>query len=123
LSSLVAFNVGVELGQILVLLVLVPALQALFRFVVDARVGTIILSAFVAHTAWHWTTERWESLRQFPLPEPDVVFFAHFMRWFVGALAVFTVFQLGHMVWSRRRVRSGAKMPSMGTGDFTGGDE
>src|SRR4029078_11855304 len=57
-TSLLSFNVGVELGQLLVLAVLVPALQLLFRYVVAERVGTIVLSAFVAHTAWHWTTER-----------------------------------------------------------------
>ena len=60
LTSLLSFNVGVELGQLLVLVVLVPALQLLFRYVVAERIGTIILSALVAHTAWHWTPERWE---------------------------------------------------------------
>ena len=57
-TSLLAFNVGVELGQLFVLAVLVPALTAvpLRR---RGAMGTIILSAFVAHTAWHWTTERW----------------------------------------------------------------
>ena len=28
--------------------------QLLFRYVVAERIGTIILSALVAHTAWHW---------------------------------------------------------------------
>ena len=65
LTSLLAFNVGVEAGQLLVLALLVPALQLLFRYVVAERLGTIILSALVAHTAWHWTAERWEQLRQF----------------------------------------------------------
>jgi hypothetical protein len=32
--------------------------------------GTIILSALVAHTAWHWMSERWEALSQFPLQWP-----------------------------------------------------
>ena len=50
LTSLLSFNVGVELGQLLVLAVLVPALDLLFRFVVAERMGTIILSALVAHT-------------------------------------------------------------------------
>ena len=67
MTSLLAFNVGVELGQLLVLALLVPALQLLFRYVVAERMGTIILSALVAHTAWHWTAERWEQLRQFEL--------------------------------------------------------
>jgi HupE/UreJ protein len=71
LTSLLSFNVGVELGQMLVLVVLVPLLDLLFRFVVDERVGTIILSALVAHTGWHWALERGNALRQFPWPQFD----------------------------------------------------
>ncbi len=59
LTSLLSFNVGVELGQLLVLLVLIPALDLLFRFVVAERMGTIILSALVAHTGWHWMLDRY----------------------------------------------------------------
>jgi hypothetical protein len=70
LTSLLSFNVGVELGQLLVLVVLIPALGVLFRYVVAERMGTIILSALVAHTAWHWMTERWDALSQFPLQWP-----------------------------------------------------
>jgi hypothetical protein len=68
LTSLLAFNVGVELGQLLVLAMLVPALNLLFRYVVAEKVGTILLSALVAHTGWHWATERGEQLLQFPWP-------------------------------------------------------
>jgi hypothetical protein len=68
LTSLLAFNVGVELGQLLVLIVLVPALNLMFRYVVTEKVGTILLSALVAHTGWHWATERGGDLLQFPTP-------------------------------------------------------
>ena len=54
LTSLLSFNVGVELGQVVVLLLLIPALELLFRFGVAERMGTIVLSAIVAHTGWHW---------------------------------------------------------------------
>jgi hypothetical protein len=67
LTSLLAFNIGVELGQLLALVVLVPALEVLFRFVTKERIGTIILSALVAHTAWHWMTDRAAVLRQFQM--------------------------------------------------------
>jgi len=67
ITSLLSFNVGVELGQLLVLVLLVPALDLLFRHVVAERMGTILLSALVAHTSWHWTIERWEVLSQFPI--------------------------------------------------------
>jgi hypothetical protein len=83
LTSLLSFNIGVELGQILVLLVLTPALGLLFRFVVAERMGTIILSALVAHTGWHWMTERWDALRQFPFSWPalDAAFWANVLSW------------------------------------------
>jgi hypothetical protein len=69
-TSLLAFNVGVELGQLLVLVVAVPALALLFRYVVAERMGTIILSALVAHTAWHWMLDRGAVLRQYHLEWP-----------------------------------------------------
>src|SRR5262249_5211877 len=65
LTSLLSFNLGVELGQLLVLLLLIPALDLLFRRVVAGRIGTIILSTIIAHTAWHWMTERVDPLRKF----------------------------------------------------------
>ena len=57
-TSLLAFNVGVEIGQLLVLVIGIPVLAFTFRFVVAERIGTILMSALVAHTAWHWATER-----------------------------------------------------------------
>ena len=65
LTSLLSFNVGVELGQLLVLVLLIPLLEVLFRYVVAERMGTIILSALVAHTGWHWMIDRGSQLRQF----------------------------------------------------------
>ena len=61
-------QLGVEIGQLAVLLVLVPALGLLFRYVVPERLGIIILSALVAHTGWHWMLERGEQLAKFPFP-------------------------------------------------------
>ena len=68
LSSLLSFNVGVEIGQLFVLALFVPALNLLFRHVVAQRLGTIILSAMVAHQAWHWMEDRFDALSQFPWP-------------------------------------------------------
>ena len=57
LTSLLSFNLGVEIGQVAVLAVLLPALALLFRVVAE-RPGTIVLSAIVAHTGWHWMIDR-----------------------------------------------------------------
>jgi hypothetical protein len=89
LTSLLSFNVGVELGQLVVLAVLVPALELLFRYAVTARMGTIILSALVAHTGWHWMIDRFDRLRQyrFDWPSFDALFFLALNRWLIVAVA------------------------------------
>lgn len=69
-TSLLAFNVGVELGQLLVVVLAIPVLEALFRHAVTERVGTVLLSALVAHSAWHWMTERGSALRQYQISWP-----------------------------------------------------
>jgi hypothetical protein len=82
-SSLLAFNVGVEIGQILVLILVIPLLNILFKFFVKERVGTILLSALLAHSAWHWMLERGFVLNQYQMQMPplDTLFFAALMRW------------------------------------------
>ena len=87
-TSLLAFNVGVELGQLLVLLMLVPPLELLFRHAVPERIGIVIVSAFVAHTAWHWMLERYETLRKFPFPAIDAAALASAMRWLMALLVM-----------------------------------
>jgi len=95
LTSLVSFNLGVELGQLLVLAVCIPLLDLLFRYVVVERMGTIILSALVAHTAWHWMIDRWTQLRQFRFQWPVVnaALLVSAMRWAMVIIA------LGGLVW------------------------
>ena len=87
-ASLVAFNVGVELGQVAVLAVAVPLLALLFRRAVPERMGTVILSALVAHTAWHWLTERGATLMEYSMewPSLDATFVAGALRALMLAL-------------------------------------
>jgi hypothetical protein len=89
LTSLLSFNIGVELGQLLVLAVLVPLLDLAFRHVVAERMGTILVSAIVAHTAWHWMLDRADRLQQyrFEWPELNVLFFAAAVRWLILIVA------------------------------------
>ena len=82
-SSLLAFNVGVELGQLMVLLLVIPVLNLLFKYLVGERIGSILLSALLAHSAWHWMVDRGGQLGQFSFQAPvlDALFFAALMRW------------------------------------------
>ena len=90
LTSLLAFNVGVEFGQIVVLLATIPILEMLFRKVMPERVGTIILSALVAHTAWHWMLDRGASLTEydFTVPAFNASLLAASMRWLMLVLII-----------------------------------
>jgi hypothetical protein len=103
-TSLVAFNVGVELGQMFVLAIAIPALALLFRYVVAERVGTILVSALVAHTSWHWMLERGAVLRQYDLAWPtlDMAFLAGAMR--VAMLAVILAAALWGLYAAYRRL-------------------
>jgi uncharacterized membrane-anchored protein YitT (DUF2179 family) len=107
LTSLLSFNVGVELGQLLVLVLLIPVLQLFFRYTVAERMGTIILSAIVAHTAWHWMLDRGSVLRQFRFEWPalDVTLLAMLLRWlilFVILAGSLWLFRMGLRWWAAR---------------------
>jgi len=83
LTSLLAFNVGVEIGQVLVLVVMLPLLALAFRYAIAERMGTIILSALIVHTAWHWFIDRGDVLLQYQFEWPviDALFLAGLVRW------------------------------------------
>ena len=101
LTSLLAFNVGVEIGQVVVLAVLVPAIAWLFARVVDERVGTIVLSALVAHTGWHWMTERGSQLRQYDWPTFDAPLLLVALRWAMLLVVLAGVYWLVFVVLKR----------------------
>jgi negative regulator of sigma E activity len=55
--------------------------------------GTIILSALVAHTGWHWMTERFDRLRQYQFQWPviDALFLLTLTRWLIAGVAAAAV--------------------------------
>jgi hypothetical protein len=69
LVSLLSFNVGIEIGQLAVLCVFVPALALLLRGRMAGRMGIIVLSAIIANVAWQWMVQRGEVLWQTPWPQ------------------------------------------------------
>ena len=86
LVSLFSFNVGIEIGQILVLAVMLPVLSLLLRSVLVGRVGIVVLSALVAHVGWHWMVERGDVLWKVDWPRPDQADFAMLARWVAALL-------------------------------------
>jgi len=103
IASLLAFNVGVELGQLLVLILLIPALNLVFRHLLAERVGCILLSALLAHSAWHWMLDRSAQLQLFTFQWPifDSLFYAALMRWGMLLIVVVGGFWLTYELFRR----------------------
>ncbi len=89
LLSLLAFNIGIEIGQIAVLAVMLGALWLLLRVkALSGRTGVVVLSAIVAHTAWHWMLDRAQVLRQVGLPSIDADAIVIIARWVFAVLLI-----------------------------------
>jgi HupE / UreJ protein len=89
LLSLLAFNIGIEIGQFAVLSVMLGALWLLLRVkALRGRTGVVVLSAIVAHTAWHWMIDRAQALRQVGLPRIDADGLVIIARWVFAILVV-----------------------------------
>src|SRR6516164_6545941 len=84
LVSLFSFNIGIEIGQLAVLCVFVPALALLFRGAMSGRMGIIVVSAIVAHTAWHWMIDRADVLWKTAWPQITVPGLMILARWIVA---------------------------------------
>ena len=114
ITSLLAFNIGVELGQLLLIVIAVPLLNALFRRVPSERMATIVLSALLAHSGWHWMTDRASDLTayQYTLPAFDAALAASLIRWLMLLMIIAgTVWGLLHLY--RRLAVSGTDARSL----------
>ena len=113
LTSLLAFNVGVELGQLLVITVFVALTTVLFRypFAGRERAGIILLSVLVGNTAWNWTLERGSTLLQYDilstLPAFNARLLVPSMRWAMLLLIVATLVWLMSMVFPKLEQEEG----------------
>jgi len=72
------------------------------------RIGIIVLSALVAHTAWHWMLDRGEQLAKFPLPTLDAAFLAGAMRGLMAILILAAGVWLANG-WLTRQLKSNDK--------------
>ena len=90
-AALAAFNLGIELGQLLFVAAVLPALALLLRSVPSRRMGIIVLSAIIAHTAWHWMMDRWDALAKTPWPAPTSRDMMILARWAAVVLAIWGI--------------------------------
>ena len=92
-TALLSFNVGLELGQIIILAIIVPTFAVLFSRAISERTGVIVVSVLAGHTAWHWMMERVAVLQLMSWPSLDLALAAAVVRW----LLILTI--LGGGVW------------------------
>ena len=97
LVSLVGFNLGIEMVQIAVLAVALPVLSFALARMPEPRWGIAIVSALVAHTAWHWMLERAARLRGLELSSPDLETLASLADW------AFLLLLIGLVGWAMTR--------------------
>jgi hypothetical protein len=90
LTSLLSFNIGVELGQLFVLALAVPVLRFAFARWLPQVLGVVVISAVLAHTGWHWMLERGGELIQynFALPVLNRSFALVLLDWAILAAIV-----------------------------------
>lgn len=74
LLSLLAFNVGIEAGQLVFILIAIPLLALLFKSVpLNERLLTGVISALAALIAGQWLVERWDALTKAEWPALQAV--------------------------------------------------
>ena len=105
-TALAAFNLGIELGQLLFVAAALPVLAFLLHRVPSRRMGIIVLSALIAHTAWHWMMDRWDVLAKMPAPTSrDMMILA---RWAAVVLAIWGIAKV-LAAWKGARARVEAR--------------
>jgi len=104
LTSLLAFNFGVELGQLLVILLVVPVLNIAFRSERTERIGTIILSALLAHSGWHWMTDRASAFAQYDVAWLSPAALGTAVQWLMMLVAAAAVAIVGYRIYRKSSV-------------------
>jgi hypothetical protein len=107
--SLLAVNAGAALAQLAVVVLFVGVLSLLYWHLIAQRLGAILLSAFVAHRAWHWMLEHGNQLLLYDirgtLPALDDRLLGVSMRWGTLLLVLVMLAWLMSMVFSRLEQR------------------
>jgi hypothetical protein len=88
IAALLAYNIGLELGTVIILAIVIPAANLLFTQVVAERAGIIVTSVLVGHVGWHWMTERFAIARLSSWPLMDVNLLLTVVRWLLAITVI-----------------------------------
>jgi HupE / UreJ protein len=88
IAALVSYNIGLELGTLIILAIAMPALNLLFAQVVSERAGIIVSSVLIGHAGWHGMTERFAIARLTSWPLLDVNLLLTIVRWLLAITVI-----------------------------------
>jgi hypothetical protein len=93
IAALVSYNVGLELGTLIILAIVLPAANLLLSQPVAERAGIVVTSVLIGHAGWHWMTERMAiaQLSSWPLLDLDLLLTV--VRWLLAATVI------GGVIW------------------------
>ena len=87
-AALVAYNLGLELGTLIILAIVFPAANLIFSSAAAERAGIIVSSILIGHAGWHWMTERLAIARLSSWPVMDVNLLLTVVRWLLALTVV-----------------------------------
>ena len=88
IAALISYNVGLELGTLIILAIVMPAANLLFTQVVSERAGILVTSVLVGHAGWHWMTERMAIAQLSSWPLMDLNLLLMVVRWLLALTIV-----------------------------------
>lgn len=93
IAALVAYNIGLELGTLIILAIILPTASLVFSHAAAERAGIIVSSVLVGHVGWHWMTERFAIAQLSSWPLMDLNLLLTLVRWLLALTVV------GGAVW------------------------
>ena len=88
IAALAAYNVGLELGTLIILAIVLPAANMIFSTALAERAGIIVTSIVIGHAGWHWMTERAAVARLSSWPVFDLNLMLTVVRWLLALTVV-----------------------------------
>lgn len=88
IAALAAYNIGLELGTLIILAIVLPAANLIFSTALAERAGVIIISILIGHAGWHWMTERMAIAQLSSWPAMDLNLLLTVVRWLLALTVI-----------------------------------
>ncbi|HQZ12029.1 MAG TPA: HupE/UreJ family protein [Devosia sp.] len=87
LTAVLSFDIGVGFGALVAMGATLAAVLLMLNRPRTRRIGIIVVSGLIAHSAWDWMLERGAALARFPLPTLDALAASGALWWIMASVA------------------------------------